>query len=107
MPAYSRPFKFSVQTIAALAEVVTGGSGGDLGPRIGVYRTGPNLERFFGALSIELIIGAGSQVPTVRDALGRENSNASGRETIIRVLEAAVDPRDYLDGRVDLNSVID
>lgn len=64
---------FSVQAIHALAEAVTGGSASDNSNPIGLYRSGPKLERFFGALNIELRIGNGSRVPAVIDALTREN----------------------------------
>lgn len=85
---------FSVQTIHALAEAVTGGSASDNSKPIGLYRSGPKLERFFGALNIELRIGNGSRVPTVIDALTRENKLRP--EAIVRVFEAVADPRDFL-----------
>lgn len=85
---------FSVQTIHALAEAVTGGSASNNSTPIGFYRSGPKLERFFGALNIELRIGNGSRVPTVIDALTRENKLRP--EAIVRVFEAVADPRDFL-----------
>ncbi|MFH1109889.1 MAG: abortive infection family protein [Planctomycetota bacterium] len=98
---------FSTQTITALAEVVTGGSAGDSTPSIGVYRSGPKLERFFGGLNITLRIGNASRVPTVRVVLEQENKQPDGRATIIRVIEAAADPRDYLDDTAKLAAVVD
>jgi Abortive infection C-terminus len=85
---------FSVQTIHALAEAVTGGAAYDNSKPIGLYRSGPKLERFFGALNIELRIGNGSRVPTVIEALSRANKQEP--EAIIRVIEAVSDPRDFL-----------
>lgn len=85
---------FSVQTIRGLAEVVTGGSANDNRKPIGLYRSGAELERFFGALDIELRIGNGSRVPTVLDALTKTNTQRP--EAIVRVFEAVADPRDFL-----------
>jgi hypothetical protein len=41
------PFPVTPFLIKALADVVTGGSNGDLTPSIGIYRSGPKLEAFF------------------------------------------------------------
>lgn len=98
---------FSTQVIAALAEVVTGGSAGDSTPSIGLYRSGPRLQRFFGGLNVELRIGNASRVPTVLGVLEYENKQPEGRTTIIRVIEAVADPRDYLDDAAKLNAVVD
>ena len=84
----------SVQTIHALAEVVSGGSANDNHAPIGHYRTGPKLERFFGALNIELRIGNASRMPTVIDVL--TNVNRTEPEAVVRVIEAVSDPRDFL-----------
>lgn len=99
--------QFSTQTITALAQVVTGGSAGDSRPSVGLYRSGPKLKRFFGGLNIELHIGSASRVPSVLEMLDRENKRDGGRETIVRVIEASIDPRDYLDGKVNRGAVID
>ncbi len=101
------PSRFSTQTITALAEVVTGGSASDSSPSIGHYRSGPKLERFFGGLNVELRIGNASRVPTVLDVLQRENKQPDGQATIIQIIEAAVDPRDYLDDDDKLTAVVD
>jgi len=107
MPPTAAPSRFSTQTITALAEVVTGGSAGDSSPSIGHYRSSPKLERFFGGLDIELQIGNASRVPTVLDALEHENKQPDGRATMIRVIEACVDPRDYLDAEPKMTAVVD
>jgi hypothetical protein len=80
--------------IHALVEAVTGGSANDVSAPIGHYRSGPKLERFFGALNIQLRIGNGSRVPAVIDVLSKVN--LSEPEAIVRVLEAVSDPRDFL-----------
>jgi hypothetical protein len=86
---------FSVQTIHAIAEAVSGGSANDNRAPIGHYRSGPKLERFFGALNIQLRIGSGSRLPTVIEVL--TGANQREPEAIVRVIEAVSDPRDFLD----------
>ena len=98
---------FSIQTITALAEVVTGGSGNDTKPSIGHYRSGPKLERFFGGLNLELRIGNASRLPTVHTLLADENRKDTGRDSIIRLIEAATDPRDYFDEPQKLLAVVE
>jgi len=107
MPPTDKPSRFSPQTVTALAEVVTGGSAGDSSPPIGLYRSGPKLERFFGGLGIELRIGNASRVPTVLGVLEHENKRPDGWATMIRVIEACADPRDYLDAEPKLTAVVD
>lgn len=107
MPATASPTRFSPQTITALTEVVTGGSAGDSSPSIGHYRSGPKLERFFGELNVELEIGSNSRVPTVLAVLGYENKQPDAKATIIRVIEACADPRDYLDDESKLTAVVE
>lgn len=107
MSATALSARFNNETIAALAEVVTGGSAGDPRPSIGQYRSGPKLERFFDGLNIELQIGNASRVPAVLDVLQRENKKPDGQTTIIRVIEACVDPRVYLDAESKLIAVVD
>ncbi len=95
---------FSLQTITALTDVVTGGPGG--GPRspIGLYRSGPELVRFFGSLGLEIHID--SRMPSVRDLLVEVNKQPLGHEQIINVIEAVADPRDFLDKPETLGGVI-
>lgn len=107
MPATASQTRFSTQVITALAEVVTGGSAGDSSPSIGHYRSGPKLERFFGGLNVELRIGNASRVPTVFGALEHENKQTDGKSTIIRIVEACVDPREYLDDEPKLLAVVE
>lgn len=99
--------KLSVQTIEAITEVVTGGAGNDPTPPIGHYRSGPKLEHFFRALNIELTIGASSRVPSVRDALDRENELSDRRGRLIDVVEALADPREFIDEPEKLDAVVD
>src|SRR5882724_6428660 len=97
---------FSTQTITALTEVVTGGSGTSTKPAIGHYRSASELTRFFGSLNIEFQVG-GSRVPAVRAVLEQLNQGSEGRDAVVRVLEATADPRDYLDEPAKLTAVVE
>jgi len=107
MPPTAAPSRFSTQTITALAEVVTGGSGSGLVKPIGIYRSRPRLQIFFGGLNIALPVDGGSRVPMVLELLDHENKQAGGRATIVRVIEASADPRDYLDDEPKLTAAVD
>ena len=96
---------FSIQTLTALTDVVTGGPGGSPEPSIGLYRSGPELQRFFGNLGLEIYIG--SRVPSVRDLLAEVNKQPSGHAKIIEVVEAVADPRDFLDDPDKLGAVVE
>ncbi len=97
--------RFSIQTLTALTDVVTGGPGGNPEPSIGLYRSGPELQRFFGNLGLEIYIG--SRVPSVRDLLVEVNQQPSGHAKIIEVVEAVADPRDFLDEHDKLGAVVE
>jgi len=106
MPTVTAPSRFSTQTVTALAEIVTGGYSGKSSPPIGHYRSGPELEQFFGGLNIELQIGNASRVPTVLRVLEHENKQPNGRATMIQVIEACAHPRDYFDDEPKLMAVV-
>jgi hypothetical protein len=88
--------KFSVQTITALIDVVTGGSGNDRRLPIGIYRSGPILEQFLGAAGIELHIGTNSRVPSVRGVLMTANETDEERQSLKNLIEQVADPREYI-----------
>jgi hypothetical protein len=98
---------FSIQTLTALTEAVTGGSASDSTPSIGHYRSGPKLERFLGGLNIPMHVGNASRVPSVQQALENAARGADGSDAIIRVIEAVADPRDYLDAPEKLDAVVE
>lgn len=98
--------RFSIQTIIALTEVITGGSAASRVEPVGVYRSGPQLEHFFGGANLELHIGSGSRFPTVRELLTNTNNCEDGEECIKRVIEQVVDPREYLDQPKRLGAVV-
>ena len=96
---------FSIQTISALVEVVTGGSGmGQINP-IGIYRSGPKLEQFLGAAGLELHIGSNSRVPSVRDAVSK--ANQLDPDAVIRLIEQVADPREYMDWPEKCSTVVE
>lgn len=96
---------FSPQAITALADVITGGSGnGGDGKRYGLYRTGPQLKRLFGACNIDLQIG--SRVPSVCECLTTLNRRDEFH-TLKRLVEASVDPRDYAGNRAQHREALD
>jgi hypothetical protein len=97
--------RFSLQTIIALTEVVTGGSNNSRSTVFG-YRTGPMLERFLGALNIPLCIGNASRVPSVQAALEEAARQIDGAEKIVSLIEAVADPREFEDEPEKLNAVV-
>jgi len=101
--------KFGQQTIAALTDVITGGiGGGPTGPTpIGIYRTGPQLEMFFSHVGMDLSIGTSSRVPSVLHLLNTENARPQGHARIIAAIEAAADPRDFLNDPERLEGVVE
>ena len=86
--------KFSVQTLTALIEVVTGGGGFEQTKPIGIYRSGPKLEMFLGAAGIPLKIGSSSRVPSVRDAI--IEANELNPESVSNLIEQVADLREYM-----------
>lgn len=86
----------SVQTIAAITEVITGGSGYSRSQPVGIYRTGPTIEHFFAGINMNFSI-VGSRVPSVRSFLSELNSeDDNGFNQLVKVIEAAAHPREYL-----------
>lgn len=48
------PFPLSPQSIDTLADIITGGSGRGGGPpSIGIYRSGPQIEKFMRACNVD------------------------------------------------------
>jgi len=96
---------FSVQTITALVDVITGGSASGKIEPIGVYRRGWELEQFLGAAGIELHIGGDSRIPSVRTVI--VNANKSDPDAVIRLTEQVADPREYLSCPEKLSAVVE
>ena len=89
---------FSPFVIGALVETITGGVGlgRDMGPPIGIYRSGPKIEQFFLDCGLDMRIGVSSRVPATTHFLRRTADQCDGDELINRVILKVCDPREYL-----------
>lgn len=89
------PFPLSPQSIDALADIISGGSGmGGGPPPIGIYRSGPQLERFMRGCNIDFQVN-GSRVPSLTTALLDLNRGFEPEKVLPKIIEAAADPRDF------------
>ncbi|MBW8635584.1 abortive infection family protein [Hoeflea sp. WL0058] len=88
------PFPLSPQSIDAIAEVISGGGGNDPTPPIGIYRSGPKIEKFMRACNVDFRV-SGSRVPSLVDCLLDINRGFEPSAVFPRVIEAAADPRDF------------
>lgn len=90
---------FSLPTLIAITEVVTGGPGdGRDTERYGVYRSGPALERLMARQKLVLSVGNSSRLPAVQQFLRALNASPEGFSAIKKIIEASVDRRDYWSG---------
>jgi hypothetical protein len=96
---------FTISTITALTEVVTGGSGTGIINPIGKYRSGPQLELFLGAVGIELHIGNNSRVPSVRQVITQ--ANEMNPDAIINLILQVADQREYLESPEKCDKVVE
>ncbi|MDX7952133.1 abortive infection family protein [Lichenihabitans sp. Uapishka_5] len=92
------PLLFSPFLMGALAEVITGGSGNDPTPPIGVYRSASRIEQFFLNCGVMMSIGGSSRVPAATEAL-RGIFSQEDEATLMRIIVAVCDPRGYLKER--------
>jgi hypothetical protein len=89
------PFPLSPQAIDALADVITGGPGlGGGPPPIGLYRSGPQVEKFMRACNVTFSV-SGSRVPSLVSCLIEINNGYEPEKVLPRIIEAAADPRDF------------
>jgi len=89
------PFPLSPQSIDALAEIISGGSAHTgAPPPIGIYRSGPQIEKFMRACNVDFRL-SGSRLPSLVDCLIQINSGYEPEKVLPRVIEAASDPRDF------------
>ncbi len=100
-------FPLSPQSIDAIADIITGGSGNDQNPPIGIYRSGPKIEKFMRGCNVDFSINGGSRVPTLVDCLIGLNRGPEPEKTLSRIIESAADPRDFAHNPDRHNSVID
>lgn len=89
------PFPLSPQSIDAIADVITGGGGNDTTAPIGIYRSGPKIEKFMRACNVSFKV-EGSRVPSLVQRLININNGFDADQLLSRILEAAVDPRDFI-----------
>jgi hypothetical protein len=99
--------KLSPQTIEALAFVISGGSANDSTPMIGLYRSGPKLERFMRACNVDFRVGSSSRLPALTECLINVARGGEAQALVPRIIEAAADPRDFVDAPEKLTSVVD
>lgn len=89
------PFPLSPQAIDALADIITGGPGlGGGPPPVGLYRTGPQIEKFMRACNVAFSV-SGSRVPSLVARLIEINNGYEPEKVLPRIIEAAADPRDF------------
>jgi hypothetical protein len=96
----------SPQTIDALALVISGGSGSDPTPPLGLYRTGPKLESFMRSCGVMMSVGSGSRVPTLVQAI-IQTMNDENHEALKTIIERAADPRDFVHEPRKLEKVLE
>lgn len=89
------PFPLSPQAIDALADIITGGPGiVGAPPAIGLYRSGPQIEKFMRACNVAFSV-SGSRVPSLVSCLIEINNGYEPEKVLPRIIEAAADPRDF------------
>jgi hypothetical protein len=89
------PFPLSPQSIDALADIITGGPGmGGGPPPIGIYRSGPQIEKFMRGCNVDFRVN-GSRVPSLTTALLDINRGFEAAQMLPRIIEAAANPRDF------------
>ncbi|MER8671101.1 abortive infection family protein [Mesorhizobium sp. M1156] len=88
--------RFSMYVITALVDTITGGGGNDQSVPIGIYRSGPKIERFFMECGLDMRIGVKSRMPATSDFLRDTSSHWEGDERIERIILKVCDPREYL-----------
>ncbi|WP_147290870.1 hypothetical protein [Roseomonas gilardii] len=78
-------------------KVISGGpgTGPDVAPPIGRYRSGPRLESFMRDCGVLLTIGSGSRLPALSEALF-EVLRRGDVNTMRTIIEKAADPRDFV-----------
>jgi len=102
----TRP-KFSPQYVDALAECITGGSGFSNAPRIGMYRSGYEILKFFRSLGYDVnSLGGYSRTPFTEDLLNQINHGEDGFKRIVSITETLLDPRDYVSHEDKLDNVV-
>jgi len=81
---------FSIRSVSALVDVISGGPGNDGQPPVGVYRTGAKLVEFFGQCGVEFRPGDRSRVPATRATIDAINEDPEGRAQLEKIIERCV-----------------
>lgn len=89
------PFPLSPQSIDAIADIISGGGGHDTTPPIGIYRSGPKIEKFMRACNVAFTV-SGSRVPSLVQCLINLNNGFDAEKALPKIIEAAADPRDFI-----------
>lgn len=96
----------SPQSVEALVQVISGGSGNSMAPPIGIYRSGPRIDAFMRGCGVRLGVGNGSRLPTlaaaIEDVVGRGDM-----QTLRTVIESAANPADFVDAPGKADAVAD
>ena len=101
---------FTSYAVAALADVITGGSANDQNPLsvqpIGLYRSGYQLEEFMRECGVSFRV-EGSRVPSIRNKLNELLFIDPTGKDIARMIEHVADPRAYISEPKKGDAVID
>ncbi len=81
--------------IDAITDIISGGGGHDTTPPIGIYRSGPKIEKFMRACNVAFTLN-GSRVPSLVERLINLNNGFEAEQVLPRIIEAAADPRDFI-----------
>lgn len=102
-----RSQRIAPQILVALVDVITGGSASSSAQPVGIYRSGPEIVRYFMRNGYDDSYGAWSRVAHTEEKLREILSMDRGPERILALVENVVTPVDYV-GREDrLQSGVD
>ncbi len=89
-------FPLSLQSIDAIADIISGNDGwDDPSRRIGIYRSTAKLEKFMRGCTVDFRV-SGSRVPSLTDCLFELNNGFEAEKVLPRIIEAAANPRDFI-----------
>ena len=89
------PFPLSPQSIDAIAEVISGGSGDKRA--ISIYRTKGRIENFLAAFNIPFSENGDTRVTWLTNCLIELNNSTKAKQVFPKAIEAAADPRNFID----------
>ena len=99
-----RTIQLSTSTIDALAEISSGGSGNSSVPPIGIYRSGPELERLLRGYNVDFRV-SGSRLPSLVECLLDLRRDPARAPVLAQIVERAADPRDFI-GQPDKHEAV-